>query len=76
MRATVPASYLSRRFLRDIQAPAATQSLSFSIKAGGVLECTAVYYVNLRFTIETQTKTWTVQLDTRSPFYQFLTQED
>lgn len=67
----VPSVLFSRRFLAMLKAPEHTRKLTFTIEAGGLLLCKAVYYTDVRD--ETAEKEWEVRLPRTSTFYQLLT---
>lgn len=67
----VPAVLFHQRFLALLKAPPHTISLTFDIKALGVLRCKAVYYTDVRE--ETAEKEWEVTLPRTSTFYKLIT---
>lgn len=67
----VPAVVFSQRFLALLQAPPKTISLTFQVEAGGVLQCKAVYFTDVRD--ETTSKEWEVTLPRTSAFYKLIT---
>lgn len=72
-RQIVPSCVISPQFLRMIEAPEMTKSLTFSIEAGGVLKCKAEYYTDLHD--ETAVREWDVRLQRTSLLYKLITGE-
>lgn len=56
-----------------IGAPEMTKELTFKIAAGGVLQCEATYWSDLRD--ELLTKKWEVTLPRTSPFFKIISGE-
>jgi hypothetical protein len=73
MKLPVPGQRFSPQFLRMLGAPEHTQQLAFKVEAGGLLQCVATYYTDVRD--ETVVKEWVVRLEPSSAFYRLITGE-
>lgn len=70
---SVSSVHFSERFMRLLQCPPKTISLSFQIEAGGLLRCRAEHYTDV--VDEVAEKEWEVTLPRTSAFFKLINGE-